>query len=60
MVETIAGVALAAACGALGTVLTAGVHVFTRVAVIESKQASFEKWLQNVEAKLDRVIEGRV
>lgn len=30
-----------------------------RLARVETKQESFEKWLEKVEGKIDRVLEGR-
>jgi hypothetical protein len=59
MFETLVGVGATAVVGWI-----AAAHVWvnrtnSRLAVVESKQQTFEEWLQRVEGKLDHVIEHR-
>ncbi len=42
--------------GLLTTAVVAHIRTSTRLAVVETKQQSFEGWLEKVEKKLDKVI----
>lgn len=52
MIETVAGVGLSALVGIAGWIA----HLGSRVSVVEAQQVTFEKWLERIEEKLDRVI----
>lgn len=58
VVATMVGVLLASALSAAGFAIVAVVRLGTRVAVLESQHGGLNAWLEKVEAKLDRVIEG--
>lgn len=59
MLEIAVSILGAAFIGWIGSGLVWGSRTSTRIAVLESKQTSFERWLAKVEGKLDRVIETR-
>lgn len=59
MFETLVGVAVTALVGWIGAGLVWAGRTNARLSVVESKQDSFDEWLERVEQKLDRAVEGR-
>jgi hypothetical protein len=59
MFETLVGVLATALVGWIAGGLVWASRTSARLSVVESKQTTFDDWLEKVENKLDRVIEHR-
>lgn len=59
MFETLVGVAVTALVGWIGAGLVWASRTNARLSVVESKQTTFDDWLERIEKKLDRAVEQR-